>query len=30
MKKIQLHSDDAPAAVGPYSQGIRWGNMLFL
>jgi len=30
MEKIQLHSDNAPAAVGPYSQGIRWGNLLFL
>ncbi len=30
MKKIELHSDTAPAAVGPYSQGIRWGNLLFL
>ena len=30
MKKIELHSDDAPAAVGPYSQGIRWGGLLFL
>jgi len=30
MKKTELHSDNTPAAVGPYSQGIRWGNLLFL
>lgn len=30
MKKTELHTDSAPAAVGPYSQGIRFGNLLFL
>ena len=30
MNKIELHTDEAPAAVGPYSQGIRWGNLVFL
>lgn len=25
-----MKTDDAPAAVGPYSQGIRAGNMLFV
>ena len=25
-----IHSDDAPAPVGPYSQGIRCGRLLFL
>lgn len=29
MRKI-VHSDNAPAAVGPYSQGIRAGNLLFI
>ena len=24
-----IHTDKAPAAVGPYSQAIRTGNMLF-
>jgi len=24
-----IHSDDAPRAIGPYSQAIRAGNMLF-
>ncbi|MAT96184.1 MAG: reactive intermediate/imine deaminase [Anaerolineaceae bacterium] len=28
MKKI-IHSDDAPKAVGPYSQAVRTGNLLF-
>ncbi len=29
MEKKVTHSDKAPAAIGPYSQAIRWGNMLF-
>ena len=29
MRKI-VHSEKAPAAVGPYSQGIRAGNLLFI
>ncbi|MCW5870153.1 MAG: reactive intermediate/imine deaminase, partial [Candidatus Eremiobacteraeota bacterium] len=24
-----VHTDKAPAAVGPYSQAIRLGNMVF-
>jgi len=24
-----LHSDDAPAAIGPYAQAVRAGDMLF-
>jgi 2-iminobutanoate/2-iminopropanoate deaminase len=27
--KLQLHTDDAPAAVGPYSQGISAGRLVF-
>lgn len=23
-----IHSEQAPAAVGPYSQAIRWGNLV--
>ena len=29
MTKLQLHTDNAPAAVGPYSQGISAGRLLF-
>ena len=29
MRKLQLHTDDAPAAVGPYSQGISAGRLVF-
>ena len=29
MKKI-ISTDHAPAAIGPYSQAIRYGNMLFV
>jgi 2-iminobutanoate/2-iminopropanoate deaminase len=29
MEKIAIHTDKAPAAIGPYSQGIRVGNLLF-
>ncbi len=28
MKEI-IHTDDAPAAVGPYSQAVKIGNLLF-
>lgn len=28
MKEI-IHTDQAPAAVGPYSQGVKIGNLLF-
>jgi 2-iminobutanoate/2-iminopropanoate deaminase len=24
-----IHSQQAPAAVGPYSQAIRWGNLVY-
>lgn len=30
MEKIVLATDQAPAAVGPYSQGIRCGETLYL
>ncbi len=29
MRKI-VHTKNAPAAVGPYNQGIRAGNLLFI
>lgn len=29
MTKLQLHTDDAPAAVGPYSQGVSAGRLVF-
>lgn len=29
MRKI-IHTEKAPAAVGPYSQGVRAGNLLFV
>ncbi len=29
MDKQRIHTDGAPAAVGPYSQAIRAGNLLF-
>jgi len=29
MEKKVTHSHKAPAAIGPYSQAIKWGNMLF-
>jgi len=29
MEKKIVHSDKAPAAIGPYSQAIKSGNMLF-
>jgi reactive intermediate/imine deaminase len=30
MSKLAIHSDNAPAAIGPYSQAIRTGNLAFL
>ena len=30
MKKRAVHTDKAPKAIGPYSQAIRAGNLLFL
>lgn len=29
MKKI-IHTDKAPGAIGPYSQGVQTGNLLFV
>ena len=29
MEKQRIHSNDAPAAVGPYSQAIRVGDFVF-
>lgn len=29
MDKKRIHSDNAPAAVGPYSQAIRYGDYVF-
>lgn len=28
-ERTRIHTDDAPAAVGPYSQAIRVGDLLF-
>lgn len=28
-EKASIHSAQAPAAIGPYSQAIRIGNMVF-
>ena len=30
MKHEVLHTNNAPAALGPYSQAIKAGNLLFL
>ena len=30
MTREPIHSDDAPAAIGTYSQAIRTGNLVFL
>lgn len=30
MSKNAIHSDNAPAAIGPYSQAIQAGNLVFL
>ncbi len=29
MKKTVIATDRAPAAIGPYSQGVRSGNLIF-
>lgn len=29
MTRTRVHTDDAPAAIGPYSQAIQSGGMLF-
>lgn len=30
MSRQPIHSDSAPAAIGPYSQAVRSGNTLYL
>lgn len=30
MSKTPIHTSDAPAAIGPYSQAIRHGDLVFL
>jgi 2-iminobutanoate/2-iminopropanoate deaminase len=30
MEKKAVSSDQAPKALGPYSQAIRWGNLMFI
>jgi 2-iminobutanoate/2-iminopropanoate deaminase len=30
MEKQTVSSAEAPRAIGPYSQAVRWGNLLFL
>ena len=30
MSREQVHTDRAPAAIGPYSQAMRCGNIVFL
>jgi reactive intermediate/imine deaminase len=30
MSRVPVHSDAAPAAIGPYSQAVRSGNLVFL
>ena len=30
MPRTAIHSDQAPAAIGPYSQATRTGNLVFL
>lgn len=30
MKKTKIHSDKAPAAIGPYSQAIASGGLVFV
>jgi len=29
MSNLQIHTDNAPAAVGPYSQGVSAGRLVF-
>ena len=29
MSKTAVHTDAAPAAIGPYNQAVRAGNLLF-
>ena len=25
-----IHTENAPAAIGPYSQAVRWGNVVYV
>lgn len=27
--KTEIHTTDAPAPIGPYSQGMAWGDLIF-
>ncbi len=29
-EQIRIHTSNAPAAIGPYSQGVKTGNMVFV
>lgn len=29
MKKITINTDKAPAAIGPYAQGMQYGNTIY-
>ena len=29
MQRTVVETDRAPAAIGPYSQGVRWGHLVF-
>jgi reactive intermediate/imine deaminase len=30
MERVAIHTDDAPAAIGTYSQAVKAGNLVFL
>ena len=30
MTRSAIHTDQAPAAIGPYSQAVRFGRLLFV
>jgi 2-iminobutanoate/2-iminopropanoate deaminase len=30
MEKTIIHTDQAPQAIGPYSQAVKFGNLIFL
>ena len=30
MSRVQIQTDEAPQAIGSYSQGVRMGNLIFL
>jgi 2-iminobutanoate/2-iminopropanoate deaminase len=29
MRPQAIHTEAAPAAIGPYSQAVKWGNLVF-